>query len=81
MITAELLVTLQTLSAQRLSELVNAERKKQVRFESAKFIGITNGGEFQYNVTYTLADELHRSTVYLTPHTSLTHYSITFQGE
>jgi hypothetical protein len=76
MISAELLIQLQSLSAADLTEMVNAKVRKPMRFESAKFVGITNGQQFKYNVTYTLSDELVQTAVFVTPYPSLTNYDI-----
>jgi hypothetical protein len=62
MITAEKLKTLTTFTAAALTRAINLAGHKGDMFTSAKFLGITNGGEFCYSVTDT---DNGRSKVFL----------------
>lgn len=52
MITAEKLKTLTTFTAPALSRAIQLAGYKGDTFTGAKFLGITNGGQFCYNCTY-----------------------------
>ncbi len=52
MITAETLNALTTLSPTALKQALARSGYKDCSFESTKFLGITNGGQFCYRVTY-----------------------------
>jgi hypothetical protein len=53
MITAENLKRLSTLDSEVLTGLVlGATAKRADKFTGAKFLGLTNGGEFCYTVTF-----------------------------
>lgn len=54
MITADKLNELTQLSRNRLSNILGT---KGCNFNSARFLGITNGGQFCYSVTYTDSEE------------------------
>lgn len=53
MITADTLKTLTSFTAQGLTEAIRKRGYKKDSFNTAKFLGITNGGQFCYSVTYT----------------------------
>ena len=53
MIVAERLKTLTSFTAQGLTEAIRKAGYKRDRFNTAKFLGMTNGGQFCYSVTYT----------------------------
>jgi hypothetical protein len=52
MITAQALATLTQFSAPALTRAINLAGYKEDKFTGAKFLGITNGGQFCYMVTY-----------------------------
>ena len=52
MITAEALQTLTTFTRGALARALADSGYTGASFESAKFLGITNGGQFCYSVTY-----------------------------
>lgn len=52
MITAERLKTLTSFTAQGLTEAIRKAGYKKDSFTGAKFLGMTNGGEFCYSATY-----------------------------
>ena len=52
MITAETLATLTQFSAPALTRAINLAGYKEDKFIGARFLGITNGGQFCYHVTY-----------------------------
>jgi hypothetical protein len=52
MITAERLQTLTTFTPHALAQGLKQSGYFGVSFESCKFLGITNGGQFCYSVTY-----------------------------
>lgn len=68
MITAETLKTLISFTAPALTQAIRQAGYKRDKFNSAKFLGMTNGGQFCYSVTYT--DEFdgdeHTTKVFLT---------------
>ncbi len=53
MITADTLKTLTTFTAAALTRAIQTTGYKRDKFNSAKFLGMTNGGQFCYSVTYT----------------------------
>ena len=53
MITAERLKTLTSFTAQGLTEGIRKTGYSRDKFNTAQFLGITNGGQFCYSVTYT----------------------------
>jgi hypothetical protein len=66
MITAETLQTLTSFTAPALQRGLGS-KAADVTFVGAKFLGITNGGQFCYSVVYRLEDDTTDSTkVYLT---------------
>lgn len=52
MITAETLATLTQFSAPALTRAINDAGYKEDSFLSARFLGITNGGQFCYQTQY-----------------------------
>ena len=60
MITADTLKTLTTFTAPALTRAIRDSGYTQDEFESAKFLGITNGGQFCYSVTY---EDIHEETM------------------
>ncbi len=52
MITAETLATLTQLSRSELAKILDTSGYSKCSFKSARFLGITNGGQFCYTVTY-----------------------------
>ncbi len=52
MITAERLETLTTFTPVALAKGLELSGYKGVSFKTAKFLGITNGGQFCYSVTF-----------------------------
>ena len=52
MITADKLKTLTTMTPTALTRIVQASGYKQDTVNECKFLGITNGGEFCYQVDY-----------------------------
>ncbi len=67
MITAEKLATLTQFSAAALTRAINDAGYKEDRFLSARFLGITNGGQFCYQTQYKDIDgELALGKVFLT---------------
>ena len=60
MITADTLKTLTTFTAPALTRAIRDSGYTLDEFESAKFLGITNGGQFCYSVTY---EDIHEETM------------------
>jgi hypothetical protein len=52
MITAEVLKQVTTLGPYALSRLLHTSGYRNARFETAEFVGITNGGEFAYSASF-----------------------------
>ena len=52
MITADKLRLLTNFPSGMLTELIRQAGYRDDKFQSAKFLGITNGGEFCYSATY-----------------------------
>ena len=74
MITAERLQTLTTFTPKALAMGLAQSGYTGVSFETAKFLGITNGGQFCYKVTYfddAGTGEIEEGKVYLTYDQSL----------
>ena len=63
MITAEQLKTLMTFTPASLTRAVG---RKEFTFTGAKFLGMTNGGQFCYTVTYPVAGGTDSTKVFLT---------------
>lgn len=53
MILADTLKTLTTFTAPALTRAIQLAGYKRDKFNTAKFLGMTNGGQFCYSVTYT----------------------------
>jgi hypothetical protein len=66
MITAEKLATLTQFSAAALTRAVQQQGYKGDSFNSARFVGITNAGQFCYTVTYDLDGDTEHTKVFLT---------------
>jgi len=66
MITADTLKTLTTFTAPALSKAIQDAGYKGDSFTSAKFLGITNGGQFCYYVVYHCEGGTDSTKVYLT---------------
>ena len=66
MITAETLTTLTTFTAPALSRAIQDAGYKEDKFTSAKFLGITNGGQFCYYVVFHVEGGTDSTKVYLT---------------
>ena len=52
MIMADTLQYLVTLTPKLLAKILDASGYSMCSFQTAKFVGLTNGGEFCYKVTY-----------------------------
>ena len=52
MITPEVLKTLTTFTSHALTNAIKSAGYKRDSFTSAKFVGITNGGQFAYKVEF-----------------------------
>jgi hypothetical protein len=65
MITAEKLETLTTFTAAALTRAINLAGYKGDMFTSAKFLGITNGGQFCYWVVFHVEGGTDSTKVYL----------------
>jgi hypothetical protein len=66
MITARELKMLTTYDDAGLALTLEQDKKhKDVLFETAKFAGITNGGEFAYDVTYLDGNTVRKDKVFL----------------
>ena len=52
MILADTVATLTTLSPQGIAQVLDKSGYSMCSFKTAKFLGITNGGDFCYRVTY-----------------------------
>ena len=66
MITADTLKTLTTFTAPALTRAINDTGYKGDVFLSAEFLGLTNGGQFCYSVTYREHDAEQTGKVFLT---------------
>jgi hypothetical protein len=66
MITAEALKTLTSFTAPALSRAIQDAGYKGDKFTGAKFLGITNGGQFCYLCTYTVEGGTDSCKVFLT---------------
>jgi len=52
MITAEKLTALTTCGPTMLSQVLNSSGYKDCKFKTARFVGMTNGGQFCYSVSF-----------------------------
>jgi hypothetical protein len=66
MITAEKLETLTTFTAHALTRAINLAGYKGDMFTTAKFLGLTNGGQFCYLCTYEEDSSIDTCKVFLT---------------
>lgn len=66
MITAETLATLTQFSAPALTRAINLAGYKTDKFTAARFLGMTNGGQFCYLCSYTEDGEECTTKVFLT---------------
>jgi hypothetical protein len=66
MITADTLKTLTSFTAPALTRAIQDAGYKKDSFSRAEFVGITNGGQFCYDVDYDDFGELTRGKVFLT---------------
>ena len=65
MITADTLKTLTTFTAPALTRAIHDAGFKKDSFTSAKFVGMTNGNQFCYSVTYREHDAEQTGKVFL----------------
>jgi hypothetical protein len=65
MITADTLKTLTSFTTHGLAMALHHSGYKDAAFKTAKFVGITNGGQFCYTVTYTEYDAEQTGKVFL----------------
>ncbi len=80
MITAERLQTLTTFTPKALAVALSQSGYKGCEFDTAKFLGITNGGQFCYSVTFFnehIGAEDH-SKVFLTYHPDVGYVTADF---
>jgi hypothetical protein len=61
MITADQLQTLSTFTTEALGRALYSQRHKARLFDSSKFLGLTNGGQFCYRVDYSEEDDQGRT--------------------
>ena len=66
MITAETLSTLTQFSAAALTQAIQLQGYKDDEFIGARFLGITNGGQFCYDCTYREDGDILNTKVFLT---------------
>ena len=66
MITADTLKTLTSFTTHGLAMALHHSGYKGAQFKTAKFVGITNGGQYCYTVTYTEHDAEQTGKVFLT---------------
>ena len=66
MITAEKLATLTQFSAAALARAVQLAGHKRAEFKAARFVGITNAGQFCYTVAYDRDGDTEEGKVFLT---------------
>jgi hypothetical protein len=66
MITAEKLTLLTTLNTNLLASVLESTGYKDCKFKTAKFLGLTNGKQFCYSVTFKEDGELQTGKVFLT---------------
>jgi hypothetical protein len=68
MILADTVRTLTTLTATSLAQVMTHSGYRDIVFKSAEFIGITNGGQFAYRVTFddpAILSQLGQNKVYV----------------
>lgn len=66
MILADTLKTLTSFTAPALTRAIRIAGYKKDSFQTAKFVGMTNGGQFCYSVTYVEDGEEYTTKVFLT---------------
>lgn len=67
MITADTLKTLTTFTPDALDRALNKSGRPMLGFKTARFLGMTNGGQFCYSVTWDDTDVgLQQDKVFLT---------------
>ena len=66
MVTADKLKLLTNFPAFMLTTLIQQAGYKKDKFNTAKFLGITNGGQYCYSVTYIEDNEEYNTKVFLT---------------
>jgi hypothetical protein len=66
MITADKLKLLTNFPVFMLTQLIQQAGYKKDKFNTAKFLGLTNGGQFCYSVTYIEDNEECNTKVFLT---------------
>lgn len=66
MITADRMTVLGKLTAQTLTVGIRRAGYKRAQFETAKFLGMTNGGQFCYEVTWVNDGEPAKGKVFAT---------------
>ncbi len=65
MITADKLKLLSNMPAAMLTMGIQQAGYKKDKFQTAKFLGLSNGKQFVYNVTYIEDDEIHSTKVFV----------------
>ncbi len=65
MITADKLSLLTNMPAVMLTTAIQAAGYKKDKFQTAKFLGLSNGKQFVYNVTYIEDNEIHSTKVFV----------------
>ena len=65
MILADTLKTLTSFTAPALTRAIQQAGYKRDRFNTAKFLGMTNGGQFCYSVTYIEDGEVCTTKVFV----------------
>jgi len=65
MITADKLTLLTNMPAVMLTTAIQAAGYKKDKFQTAKFLGLSNGKQFVYNVTYIEDNEIHSTKVFV----------------
>ena len=69
MITASQLKLLTTMTASELTNDIRLAGYKKDKFNTAKFLGMSNSGTFVYSVTYTEDGEERKTKVFVKLHT------------
>ncbi len=65
MLTAEKVYMLTNMPPVMLTEGIQKSGHKKDKFETSKFLGITNGGQFCYNVSYIEGNEFRDTKVFV----------------
>ena len=65
MITANQLLLLTNMPSVILTEGIRDRGYKKDKFETSEFVGMTNGGQFCYKVSYIEDNELHDTKVFV----------------